>query len=287
MNRLTTITFILIACLASGKVHAQAVVDSTDIYIKQTPGDSAAMPDNRTQFIERPIFNQNSVRSISLYYPEQDEWVTFSSNEDLQWGSSELIDGSEEIRFETEAISRDSITSERGETGRLAELLAGMLSGQSGEGNSEDEGSESRIRVSAEDETMNAFREAFEAVLQEENEAVQNSDENESNAVDLPIMYGNVDGIVLDETRSKTGRDFYNAFYEAWSKRKGVENSVVRVAEKPGPGMGSIVYVEVNYEEIFELRLRPGDQRTKQAGQVAAARTLSYLKENSDKTLTY
>jgi curli production assembly/transport component CsgE len=287
MKHLITITFVLIACLTWGKVSAQAVVDSSDIYIKQTPGDSTAMPDNSVQFIERPVFNQNSIRSISLYYPEQDEWVTFSGNEDLQWGTSELIDGSEDISIETDAISRDSITADRGDAGRLAELLGSMINGQSGERNSEDDGSTSGTRVSADDETMNAFREAFEAVLQEENAAAQNSDERESDTVELPIMYGNVDGIVLDETRSKTGRDFYKAFYDAWSKSKGVENSVVRVAEKPGPGMASIVYVEVNYEEIFELRLRPGDQRTKQAGQVAAVQTLNYLKEHSTKTLTY
>jgi len=287
MKRLITITFVLIACIACEMANAQAVVDSTDIYIRQTPGDSTAMPDNRIQVTERPIFNQTSVRSVSLYYPEQDEWVTISRNEDLQWGTREFIVGSEEISIETEAIRSDSILAESGEAGRLAELLGSMISGRSAERDSEDAGGESGSRVSADEETMNAFREAFEAVLQEENEEVQNSDESESNTVELPVMYGNVNGIVLDETRSKTGRDFYNAFYDAWSKSKGVENSVVRVAEKPGPGMGSIVYVEVNYEEIFELRLRPGDQRTKQAGTIAAARTLGYLKENSNKTLTY
>ena len=287
MNRLISISLTVIAGFACIKANAQGVVDSSDIYIKQTPADSTAMPDNRIQFIERPIFNQNSVRSISLYYPEQDEWVTFSSNEDLQWGTSELIDGAEEISIEAEVVRRDSITADSGDAGRLAELLGRMVSGQSVERSSEDDSGVSGTRVSADNETMNAFREAFEAVLQEENEASQNSDDRESDTVELPIMYGNVDGIVLDETRSKTGRDFYKAFYEAWSKSKGVENSVVRVAEKPGPGMASIVYVEVNYEEIFELRLRPGDQRTKQAGQVAAVQTLNYLKEHSTETLTY
>ena len=263
--------------------EAQTALDSTDIYIKQSPGENSELPENRLRLDEQPVLNQNNIRSISLYYPEQDEWVTISSNEDFQWGSSELILDSES--GDVQVATEDSINNNYNETraNRLAELLGNMIGNR---GNSADStGSVSGGQVSADDATMNAFRDAFEAVLQEENRGDGTVEEDD--VVKLPVLYGNVNGIVLDETRSKTGRDFYNAFYESWSKQDGVENSVVRVAEKPGPGLGSIVFVEVNYEEIFELRLRPGDQRTKQAGDIAAERTLNYLKEKSKKTLTY
>jgi len=266
--------------LACTIATAQTTVDSTGIYIKQSSGKNADLPENRTEFNERPVLNQNNIRSISLYYPDQDEWITISSREDLQWGTSDLIDDSESgfnNLLNSDSIAVDSNT----RAGRLAELLGEMISGRGSETVAEDTGT----RAEVDDETMTAFREAFEAVMKEENETEREAEDDDT--VELPVMYTNVNGIVLDETRSKTGRDFYNAFYDTWSKSKGVENSVVRVAEKPGPGMVSIVYVEVNYEEIFELRLRPGDQRTKQAGTIAAARTLGYLKENSNKTLTY
>jgi curli production assembly/transport component CsgE len=280
MNPMKCIILALPIILACDNATAQTAVDSTGIYIKQSSGENADLPENRTEFNERPVLNQNNIRSISLYYTDQDEWVTISSREDLQWGTSELI-GDSESGFNG-SVNGDSIAVD-GNTraNRLAELLGEMISGRGSEAGSE----ETDTSLEADDETMTAFREAFEAVMQEENETEREAEED--NTVELPVMYGNVNGIVLDETRSKTGRDFYNAFYDAWSKSKGVENSVVRVAEKPGPGMGSIVYVEVNYEEIFELRLRPGDQRTKQAGAIAAARTLGYLKENSNKSLTY
>lgn len=281
MNPVKVILLLLAAFFFGIAADAQTRVDSTDIYIKQSPDENSELPENRLQLNEQSVLNQNNIRSISLYYPEQDEWVTISSNEDFQWGSRELISGSESggVRVATE----DSINNNNNETraNRLAELLGNMISNRSNA--AEDTGLNSR--VSADDETMNAFREAFEAVLQEENDEVSTTEED--GMAGQPVLYGNVNGIVLDETRSKTGRDFYNAFYESWSKRDGVENSVVRVAERPGPGLGSIVFVEVNYDEIFELRLRPGDQRTIQAGDIAAERTLNYLKEKSKKTLTY
>lgn len=280
MNPMKFISLALPIVLACTIATAQTTVDSTGIYIKQSSGENADLPENRTEFNERPVLNQNNIRSISLYYLDQDEWITISSREDLQWGTSDLIDDSES-GFNN-SLNGDSIAGD-GSTraGRLAELLGEMISGRGSEAVAEN----TETRVDADDETMAAFREAFEAVMNEENETEREAEDDDT--VELPVMYTNVNGIVLDETRSKTGRDFYNAFYDTWSKSKGVENSVVRVAEKPGPGMVSIVYVEVNYEEIFEFRLRPGDQRTKQAGTIAAARTLGYLKENSNKTLTY
>ena len=280
MNPMKFISLALPMILACTIATAQTAVDSTGIYIKQSTGGNADLPENRTEFNERPVLNQNNIRSISLYYPDQDEWITISSREDLQWGTSDLIDDSESgfnNLLNSDSIAVDSNT----RAGRLAELLGEMISGRGSETVAED----TETRAEFDDETMAAFREAFEAVMKEENETEREAEDDDT--VELPVMYTNVNGIVLDETRSKTGRDFYNAFYDTWSKSKGVENSVVRVAEKPGPGMVSIVYVEVNYEEIFELRLRPGDQRTKQAGTIAAARTLGYLKENSNKTLTY
>lgn len=282
MNPMKVTLLIITVSLLCAAADAQTAVDSTDIYIKQSPAENTELPENSLRLDEQPVLNQNSIRSISLYYPEQDEWVTISSNEDFQWGTSELISDSEfgDIR----EASEDSINNNN-ETraNKLAELLGNMISNRGNEADGTDSGS--GTGVAADDETMNAFREAFEAVLQEEDDEKGFTDEED--VVELPVLYGNVNGIVLDETRSKTGRDFYKAFYESWSKRDGVENSVVRVAEKPGPGLGSIVFVEVNYEEIFELRLRPGDQRTRRAGDIAAERTLNYLKEKSKKTLTY
>src|SRR6056297_399283 len=200
MNPMKFIILALPMILAFNLAKAQTAVDSTGIYIKQSAGENTELPENRTEFYERPVLKQNNIRSISLYYSDQDEWITISSRDDLQWGTSELIDDSES-GFNG-SVSSDSIADDgNARANRLAELLGEMISGRGSETGAEDENTDTRVE--ADDETMTAFREAFEAVMQEENETEPEAEED--NTVELPAMYGNVSGIVLDETRSKTG----------------------------------------------------------------------------------
>ena len=259
--------------------------DSGEIYIRQSrtvsDGADSTVTGARIEYNESLIMGSDSSRVVSLYFTDQERLINRLAAMPLQWGFIELNDAGE-MQNEwalTETLDTDSLAAASGsESDALAEMLGSLLGGRD---------NNSAEPVSDED-AMAAFRQAFEAVVEEDKaraRAEQQGEERDSEAetetetVELPRIYADVEGIVLDETRSKTGRDFYNAFYNAWSKLEGRENSVVRIAEKPGPGMGSVVFVEVDYEEIFELRLRPGDQRTKQAGSVAAARTLQYLKE--------
>lgn len=136
------------------------------------------------------------------------------------------------------------------------------------------------FETGSEEEKVTLFREIFEAVLMEEKENQQNK------RVNTPVMT-DLDGMVLDETRSKTGRDFYNSFFSSWTKPKDVKNYTIRISEKPGPGLVSVVFVEVNHENIFEVRLQPGDQRTDQAGVFAVNQTLEFLKENPSNYILY
>lgn len=271
MKLTKSILLILIISVTGISVSAQMAADSADIYILQTPVENTSLPENRTE-LNKPLFlERNEIRSVLLFYPEQDSLLDSYNQEDFQWGSDEFIRESE-AEFMMPVEPGPEADSDAETSGRLEELLGDMISGQGEQTSGSENGSD--------DEAVEAFRKAFEAVMREEKAT-------EEEKKSPPMIYGDVDGIVLDETRSKTGRDFYNAFYNAWSKLEGKENSVVRIAEKPGPGMGSMVFVEVDHEEIFELRLRPGDQRTKQAGDVAAVRTISYLEEKINTQTIY
>lgn len=130
------------------------------------------------------------------------------------------------------------------------------------------------------EEQVELFRKLFEDVLKEE----QNDSRKEKPV--QPEM-SDLDGIILDETRSKTGAEFYSFFYVSWTKPDWAANYTVRISEKPGPGLGSIVYVEVNNENIFEIRLQPGDRRIRQAGEYAVGQTLEFLKENPSNYTIY
>lgn len=68
-----------------------------------------------------------------------------------------------------------------------------------------------------------------------------------------------IDGLILDETRSKLARDFYETFYRNWSTLQiDAHGQTITIREMPARiGIGSVVVVEVNDKTITQLNLRP------------------------------
>lgn len=267
----TSIVPILIVLLIAGVIPASAqevlipANADSDIYISQQKTDTVEFPENRAELNEALVMKDNEVRAISLYYPEQEVLLEASFLENSQWNPDSIG-----ISFSTNSSLSSAPEISNSNENRLAELLSEAIT---------DNREDSQKEIEMETDEMEAFRKAFEAVLKEE--------VSEENPEERPLLYEDVDGMVLDETRSKTGRDFYNAFYAAWAKPDGVSNYIIRISEKPGPGMGHIVFIEIDHDEVFELRLRPGDHRMKQAGDVAVARARDYLKERPETTSIY
>ncbi|AKQ45187.1 hypothetical protein TH63_05350 [Rufibacter radiotolerans] len=66
-----------------------------------------------------------------------------------------------------------------------------------------------------------------------------------------------IDGLIVDETVTKTGRNFYDIFQMQWEAPVGVKNFSITIKEKPARGNVSIVSVVVNDESVFEYQLQP------------------------------
>jgi hypothetical protein len=88
----------------------------------------------------------------------------------------------------------------------------------------------------------------------------------------IPQSYG-ITGLVVDETRTTIGRDFYDTFYEAWTTPEGSVNYTVVVEEQPVPGRGTRVLVRLNDEIAFDTRLQPGYDRIREAALAAVGYT--------------
>ena len=141
------------------------------------------------------------------------------------------------------------------------------------------------------------FREAFNALVKA-SDGETNSDaeidsvdtERRRDAVqqqsERQIMM-EIDGMVIDETRSKVGRDFYDVFYTNWQQPPDTYNFSIRIAEQPSPSLGTIIYVEVNDTETFRMRLQPRYEFIQQAGQYAVRQTYSYLQNNDHRLQIY
>ncbi|MGM0457858.1 MAG: CsgE family curli-type amyloid fiber assembly protein [Bacteroidota bacterium] len=242
-----------------------------EIYIQQSDGDGILFVNVEPDLDEVLILRENNFRQIQLRFPDQQNSDMVS--EEIQW---EVAD---EENVNGEIIERSDSSGGQMEN-RLAEMLSEALR------RSPADVSENRdVQAVVEDpdeEQLDEFREAFQAVLDEDN-----STEEEPDQPDPAGLFEDIDGMVLDETRSKVGRDFYSAFFSAWEKPDDTRNYIIRIVERPGPSMASVVSVDVNYEKIFEMRLHPGDQRIKQAGDYAVDEVISYLEERKANPLTY
>lgn len=66
-----------------------------------------------------------------------------------------------------------------------------------------------------------------------------------------------ITGLIVDETVTKVGRDFYESFYSQWQAPASKEAYLIFVREQPQPGMGSRVSVFLNDTELFAQPLQP------------------------------
>lgn len=125
------------------------------------------------------------------------------------------------------------------------------------------------------EERLRLFRETFGAIVKSEKDSV---DEKEMRRIERKLFM-ELDGMVIDDTHSKIGRDFYDVFYQRWIPPEDAYNYTVRITEKPVPSLGSMITVQVNDIQTFRYRLPPRYDLIEQAAVFAVAVTRRYLNE--------
>lgn len=98
--------------------------------------------------------------------------------------------------------------------------------------------------------------------------------EDEGSAVSLEL-----DGLILDETLTKIGHDFYKYFNDHWNAPEGATNYTIYISEKLMPGMGNLVIVKIDERKVFENRITPRDYVIEQTAKYATNRTKAYLRQ--------
>lgn len=66
-----------------------------------------------------------------------------------------------------------------------------------------------------------------------------------------------LDGFIINATRTKVGRDFYNYFYNSWSPPKGAKNYTITIKELPARGRITRVLVKINDKDVVQRFLQP------------------------------
>lgn len=73
----------------------------------------------------------------------------------------------------------------------------------------------------------------------------------------VPVDVLEIDGLIIDETRSKIARDFYDLFYKKWIPPNGAKNFSIYIREEPSRGRGARVSLTLNEDRIFQNFVPP------------------------------
>jgi curli production assembly/transport component CsgE len=86
-----------------------------------------------------------------------------------------------------------------------------------------------------------------------------------------------IDGLLFDETKTKSGRDFYDFFYTAWISPEGARNYSIFITEKPYRLTTTLIEVRINETPVFQSFLQPRSDYVEQLATDAVTRTQLYL----------
>lgn len=86
-----------------------------------------------------------------------------------------------------------------------------------------------------------------------------------------------LDGMLFDETKTKSGKDFYNFFYSHWEAPPEAHNYLIYIIEKPYRLMTTKIEVKINEIIVFMSFLQPRANIVEQLAQQAVAQTQMYL----------
>ncbi len=109
------------------------------------------------------------------------------------------------------------------------------------------------------------------------------SDEDTLKGNSPPLQNDNVfkdieiEGLVVDETQTKLGHDFYDLFYQKWDSPQLPNDFTIVITEKPIPSLGTQVSIKINDTEIFQNRLQSRYEQIEELAEYAVQLSLNYL----------
>jgi curli production assembly/transport component CsgE len=86
-----------------------------------------------------------------------------------------------------------------------------------------------------------------------------------------------IDGLLVDDTKTKTGKDFYDLFYNRWEAPKGAKNYTITVSEKPFRLTATLIVVLINDNPVYQSILQPRQDIVEGLSEDAILTTQSYL----------
>jgi len=86
-----------------------------------------------------------------------------------------------------------------------------------------------------------------------------------------------IDGLIMDQTMTKVGRDFYDMFFSVWIAPPKARNYTITIKEMVLPGVATQIIVSVNETEVFKQRVQPRYEVLEQMSKYANQKALQHL----------
>lgn len=86
-------------------------------------------------------------------------------------------------------------------------------------------------------------------------------------------------GLIVDQTITKIGRDFYDQFFSHWEPPPGNEDFTIVINERPSRGNNAIVALTVNENELLEFPLQAKFDLIEEAAQQAIEIATGFLQQ--------
>jgi len=100
-------------------------------------------------------------------------------------------------------------------------------------------------------------------------------------AVKQPVKSNNndieIDGLLVDDTKTKSGKDFYDLFYGGWEAPAGAKNYTITVSEKPFRLTSTMIVVSINENIVYQSILQPRQEIIESQSEEAIFITQDYL----------
>lgn len=93
-----------------------------------------------------------------------------------------------------------------------------------------------------------------------------------SNDVEIEI-----DGLLVNDTKTKTGKDFYDLFYDGWEAPAAAKNYSITVSEKPFRLTSTMIVVSINENVVYQDILQPRQDILEAQTEEAISTTQNYL----------
>ena len=92
-----------------------------------------------------------------------------------------------------------------------------------------------------------------------------------------PFRPTEIEGLVVDQTITKVGHDFYDVFFTSWEAPANAGDFTITIREKPARGTNILISVDVNDNELLELPLQPKQEVIEETAAYAVSVASEYI----------